>query len=73
MEIGKCSGFKKKRNWKEDDGDTICHIAVSANGTGLLPDTPIGHRPISRFTELAEVLCPVEEGGILKGSIYKTK
>lgn len=49
-----------------DDGDTICHMAVSANGTGLLPDTPIGHRPVARFTELAEILCPVEEDGILQ-------
>jgi predicted homoserine dehydrogenase-like protein len=49
-----------------DDGDTICHIAVSANGTGLLPDTPVGHRPVARFTELPEILCPVEDGGILK-------
>lgn len=49
-----------------DDGDTICHIAVSANGTGLLPDTPIGHRPVARFTELPEILCPVEDGGILQ-------
>jgi len=54
-----------------DDGDTVCHIAVSANGTGLLPDTPIGHRPVARFTELPEILCPVEEGGILqtRGSV----
>lgn len=50
----------------EDDGDTICHIAVSANGTGLLPDTPVGHRPVARFTEFPEILCPVEEGGILR-------
>jgi predicted homoserine dehydrogenase-like protein len=49
-----------------DDGDTICHIAVSANGTGLLPDSPIGHRPVARFTELPEILCPAEDGGILK-------
>ena len=49
-----------------DDGDTICHIAVSANGTGLLPDTPVGHRPVARFTEFPEILCPVEEGGILQ-------
>jgi predicted homoserine dehydrogenase-like protein len=49
-----------------DDGDTICHIVVSANGTGLLPDSPVGHSPVARFTELPEVLCPVEEGGILQ-------
>lgn len=49
-----------------DDGDTICHLVVASNGTGLLPDSPIGHRPVARFTELPEVLCPIEEGGILK-------
>lgn len=48
-----------------DDGDTICHLVVSANGTGLLPDTEIGHRPIARFVELPEILCPIEDGGIL--------
>ena len=50
----------------EEYGDTICHMAVSANGTGLLPDTPVGHRPVVRFFELPEVLCPVEDGGILQ-------
>ncbi len=48
-----------------DDGDTICHLVVSANGTGLLPDTDIGHRPVARFVELPEILCPIEDGGIL--------
>jgi predicted homoserine dehydrogenase-like protein len=46
-------------------GDPICHMAVAANGTGLLPDAPIGHRPVVRLSELPEVLCPVQEGGIL--------
>jgi predicted homoserine dehydrogenase-like protein len=50
---------------EEECGDPICHMAVSANGTGLLPDTPVGHRPVVRFRELPEVLCPIEEGGIL--------
>lgn len=48
-----------------DDGDTICHLVVSANGTCLLPDTYIGHRPVARFVELPEILCPIEDGGIL--------
>jgi predicted homoserine dehydrogenase-like protein len=50
----------------EECGDTICHMAVSANGTGLLPDTPVGHRSVVRFPELPEVLCPMEDGGILQ-------
>ena len=49
-----------------DDGDTICHMVISANGTGLLPDSPVGLRPVVRFTELPEMLCPIEEGGILQ-------
>ena len=46
-------------------GDPICHMAVAANGTGLLPDAPVGHRPVVRLVELPEVLCPIDEGGIL--------
>jgi predicted homoserine dehydrogenase-like protein len=55
-------------DWRSDEecGDPICHMAVSANGTGLLPDVPVGHRPVVRYLELPEVLCPVEEGGILR-------
>ncbi len=49
----------------QERGDPICHMAVAANGTGLLPDAPAGHRPVVRLIELPEVLCPVEEGGIL--------
>jgi predicted homoserine dehydrogenase-like protein len=40
-------------------------MAIAANGTGLLPDIPTGHRPVVRYTELAEVMCPMAEGGIL--------
>ena len=49
----------------QERGDPICHMAVAANGTGLLPDAPIGHRPVVRLIELPEVLCPTQEGGIL--------
>jgi predicted homoserine dehydrogenase-like protein len=53
--------------WRVDEecGDPLAHMAVLANGTGLLPDLPVGHRPVVRYTELPEVLCPVEDGGIL--------
>jgi predicted homoserine dehydrogenase-like protein len=50
----------------EECGDPMAHMVVIANGTGLLPDTPVGHRPVVRYTELPEVLCPVEDGGILE-------
>jgi predicted homoserine dehydrogenase-like protein len=55
--------------WRADEecGDPVCHMAVGANGTGLLPDAPpAGHRPIARLRELPEVLCPIEDGGILR-------
>jgi predicted homoserine dehydrogenase-like protein len=50
----------------EECGDPMAHMVVMANGTGLLPDTPVGHRPAVRLAELPEVLCPVEDGGILR-------
>ena len=55
-------------DWRVDEecGDPLAHMAVLANGTGLLPDAPAGHRPVVRYLELPEVLCPVEEGGILR-------
>ncbi len=46
--------------------DPICHMAVAANNTGLLPETPIGHRATLRITEIPSVYCPVEQGGILE-------
>jgi predicted homoserine dehydrogenase-like protein len=55
--------------FRQDDalGDPMCHLAVAANGTGLLPEGPIGHRATLRLVEIPEVLCPQEEGGILQG------
>ncbi len=55
-------------DWRVDEecGDPLAHMAVLANGTGLLPDAPVGHRPVVRYLELPEVLCPVENGGILR-------
>jgi predicted homoserine dehydrogenase-like protein len=55
-------------DWRADEecGDPLAHMAVLANGTGLLPDVPVGHRPVVRYLELPEVLCPAEDGGILQ-------
>lgn len=55
-------------DWRVDEecGDPLAHMAVLANGTGLLPDAPVGHRPVVRYLELPEVLCPMEDGGILR-------
>jgi predicted homoserine dehydrogenase-like protein len=54
-------------DWRVDEecGDPLAHMAVLANGTGLLPDAPAGRRPVVRYLELPEVLCPAEDGGIL--------
>ena len=46
-------------------------MTIAANATGLMPDVPTLHLPVARISEIPEVLCPVEEGGILqtKGAI----
>ena len=41
-------------------------MTVAANATGLMADTPPLHLPVVRISEIPEVLCPVEEGGILE-------
>jgi predicted homoserine dehydrogenase-like protein len=48
-------------------GDPICHMAVAANNTGLMPEAPIGHRVTLRVSEIPSVYCPQTEGGILAG------
>jgi predicted homoserine dehydrogenase-like protein len=48
-------------------GYDVVEMAIAANGTGLLPDIPELHCPTVRTTEIPEVLCPAEEGGILGG------
>ena len=40
-------------------------MAIAANATGLLPDVPELHAPITRIAEIPEVLCDREQGGIL--------
>jgi predicted homoserine dehydrogenase-like protein len=41
-------------------------MVIAANGTGLLPDTPVGHRPALWWQDHPEALCPEDEGGILR-------
>jgi predicted homoserine dehydrogenase-like protein len=73
---GEASRFYQARHslvtsWRpaQQRGDPICHLVVSANGTGLLPCAldkgTIGYRPVVRLSELPEVLSPTDEGGIL--------
>jgi len=44
-----------------------CELAIVANATGLLPDTPALHAPIARTLELPELFRPQAEGGLLAG------
>ena len=51
----------------KETGDPVAHMSLAVNGTGLMPDISGVHRPVARFVELPEILCPVEDGGILEG------
>lgn len=48
-----------------DGSKTMVEMAAIANATGLLPDKPGMHGPAATRDELASVLCPVEDGGVL--------
>jgi predicted homoserine dehydrogenase-like protein len=45
----------------------LVEMGLVANATGLAPDVPAFHAPIARTPEIADVLVPVEMGGILHG------
>ena len=44
----------------------LCESVIAANAIGLVPDIPTMHAPIVRITEIADVLCLSEDGGILE-------
>lgn len=44
-----------------------CELAIVANATGLVPDTPALHAPIARTLELPELFRPRAIGGLLAG------
>jgi predicted homoserine dehydrogenase-like protein len=46
----------------------LVEMGLVANATGLAPDAPDFHAPIARTPEIADVLVPVEMGGILHGT-----
>ncbi len=46
-------------------GYDVTEMAIAANATGLLPDVDDLHCPAVRITEMPEVFCPADEGGIL--------
>ena len=44
----------------------MCESVIAANAIGLSPDSPSLHAPIVHITEIADVLSPRKEGGILE-------
>lgn len=44
----------------------FCELEIVANNSLLNVDTPAFHQPALFVTEIPEVLCPIENGGILK-------
>ena len=68
---GKASRYISARreilaNLPKTSNSDLGEMTVAANATGLMPDTPPLHLPVVRISEIPEVLCPVEEGGILQ-------
>jgi predicted homoserine dehydrogenase-like protein len=48
-----------------DGSKTAIEMVAIANATGLVPDVPGMHGPTATLEELADVLCPREDGGVL--------
>ncbi|MCL4765786.1 MAG: flagellar biosynthesis protein FlgA [Hyphomicrobiaceae bacterium] len=44
-----------------------CEMALVANATGLVPDRPDFHAPLTRSAELPELYVPKAHGGLLEG------
>jgi predicted homoserine dehydrogenase-like protein len=51
-----------------DGSKTMVEMAAISNATGLIPDKPGMHGPAATLDNLAETLCPIEDGGILSRS-----
>ena len=49
-----------------DGSKTAVEMSAIANATGLVPDVPGMHGPSASLEDLHKVLCPEEDGGILK-------
>ena len=47
---------------------TLCESVIAANEAAMSVDTPLLHAPFVRTSELAQVFCKGEEGGILNTS-----
>ena len=51
-----------------DGSKTMIEMVALANATGLVPDVPGMHGPDAGVSDLAQVLCPKEDGGIFSKS-----
>jgi len=49
----------------KDGSKTMVELAAMSNSTGLVPDVPGAHGPKADLHELAKVMIPEEDGGIL--------
>ena len=47
---------------------TLCESVIAANEAAMSVDTPLLHAPFVRTSELAQVFCKTDEGGILENS-----
>lgn len=45
----------------------LCEMVVVANALGMAPDRPDYHAPIARITEVADLMAPAADGGLLQG------
>lgn len=45
----------------------LCEMVVVANALNMAPDRPDYHAPIARITELADLMAPAADGGLLTG------
>jgi predicted homoserine dehydrogenase-like protein len=51
-----------------DGSKTMVEMAAISNATGLVPDKPGMHGPAATLDQLTEMLCPIEDGGLLSQS-----
>jgi len=45
----------------------LCEMGIVCNHTGLMPDNAEFHAPHARVSEVSDLLCPTDRGGILSG------
>lgn len=71
LPVGKVAEYLRKRKTilkrlPMAGGFDFCELTIMANATGLAPDIPTTHEPIVRISEIPQVLCQINAGGILQ-------